>query len=265
MSQTAPQPEARHTDQAVIDLLRVDGAMNVGDLASALGVTATAVRQRLDRLMRNGFVERQAVSGRRGRPSHAYSLTDQGRRGGGDNSRDLAFVLWRELRSVEDPAVRRGLIGRIGAGLAEIDRATVAGATPVERLDGVADLLRRRQVACTVEPQGDGGLPVLTTYSCPYPDLAEADRGICAAERSMIEELVGGSVRLSECRLDGGSCCRFTVGATRRIDPADSVAEPHHGEPLQSRVSRRRMPSSPDVFPEKPAQPPLDSTLEPRP
>ncbi len=236
MTQAAPPPEARHTDQAVIDLLRVDGAMSVGDLAMALGVTATAVRQRLDRLMRNGLIERQAVLGRRGRPSHAYSLTDQGRRVGGDNFRDLAFVLWRELRGVKDPSVRRGLLGRIGAGLAEIDRTTIAGATPLDRLEGVADLLRRRQVACGVDPQGTGGLPVLTTYSCPYPDLAEADRGICAAERSMIEELVGDAVRLSECRLDGGSCCRFTVGASTGIEPLDSSAEPHHDEPLQSRV-----------------------------
>ena len=210
--------------------------MSVGGLASALGVTATAVRQRLDRLMRSGLVERQAVGGRRGRPSHAYSLTEQGRRVGGDNFRDLAFVLWQEIRGVTDPAVRRGLLGRIGAGLAEIDRGTVTGATPLERLGGVADLLRRRQVACGVEPLGDGGLPVLTTYSCPYPDLAEADRGICAAERSMIEELVGGSVRLSECRLDGGSCCRFTVGEAAGIEPADSAAVPRHDEPLQSRV-----------------------------
>lgn len=210
--------------------------MSVGHLASALGVTATAVRQRLDRLMRNGLIERQAVAGRRGRPSHAYSLTEQGRRVGGDNFRDLAFVLWHEIRGVADPAVRRGLLSRIGAGLAEIDRGTVTGTTPLERLGGVADLLRRRQVACGVEPQGDGGLPVLTTYSCPYPDLAEADRGICAAERSMIEELVGSSVRLSECRLDGGSCCRFTVGDAAELAPAATAGQPRHGEPLQSHV-----------------------------
>jgi len=223
----------------VIDLLRVEGAMSVADLAPALRITATAVRQRLDRLLRNGLIERQTLAGRRGRPSHAYSLTAQGRRVGGDNFRDLALVLWREVRGVKDPAIRRGLLGRIGAGLAELaglDRAGIAGATPLERLGGVAESLRRRQIACGVEPQGNGGLPVLTTYSCPYPDLAEADRGICAAERSMIEELVGGAVHLSECRLDGGSCCRFTVGVTTGIEPVDSAPEPRHDEPLQSRV-----------------------------
>lgn len=232
MTHVPSQPEARQTDQAVIDLLRGDAALSVSDLAEALGVTATAIRQRLDRLMRNGLVERTAVGGRRGRPSHAYSLTQQGQKVGGDNFRDLAFVLWREIRGIKDPAIRRGLLGRIGSGLADIERSAVVGDTPTARLDGVANVLRRRQIACGVEPCGDGGLPVLTTYSCPYPDLAEADRGICAAERSMIEELVGNSVRLSECRLDGGSCCRFTVGE----EISDSTAEPRHDEPLQSRV-----------------------------
>lgn len=230
------QPAARHTDQAVIDLLRVDAALSVGELATALGVTATAVRQRLDRLMRGGLVERQAVGGRRGRPSHAYSLTEQGRRVGGDNFRDLALVLWREIRAVKDPHVRRGLLGRIGSGLAAIDAGSIAGTTPAERLGGVAEMLRRRQIACGVESQAEGGLPVLTTYSCPYPDLAEADRGICAAERSMIEELVGDAVRLSECRLDGGSCCRFTVGAEVGGAAISAAGEPDADEPLQSRV-----------------------------
>jgi predicted ArsR family transcriptional regulator len=236
MTNPTSQPAARHTDQAVIDLLRGDTALSVGDLATALGVTATAVRQRLDRLMRSGLVERQSVGGRRGRPSHAYSLTEQGHRLGGDNFRDLALVLWREIRSIKDPHVRRGLLGRIGSGLAEIDRSAVNGATPAERLGGVADLLRRRQIACGVEAQADGGLPVLTTYSCPYPDLAEADRGICAAERSMIEELVGDAVRLSECRLDGGSCCRFTVGAAAGSSGVSVAVDLDADEPLQSRV-----------------------------
>ena len=38
---------------------------------------------------------------------------------------------------------------------------------------------------------------------CPYPELAEQDRGICAVEKMMFSELLGEKVRLSECRLDG--------------------------------------------------------------
>ncbi len=188
--------------------------MGIGDLATAMGVTATAVRQRLDRLMKAGLVERSGGDKPlgRGRPAHRYGLTDKGRRSGGENFRDLALVLWREIRGIQAPDVRRGLLTRIGSAMAGAYRDRVTGPTPEARLERVAELLRERQVSCSVAGvETAGGLPVLTTYACPYPDLAEEDRGICAAERQMLEELVGTDVKLSECRLDGASCCRFTA------------------------------------------------------
>lgn len=239
----APPPRA--VDHAVIDLLRVDEGLGIGELASSLGVTATAVRQRLDRLMRQGLVERSAKGGRRGRPSHAYRLTESGRRVGGDNFHDLALVLWQEIRGIRDAEVRRGLLGRIGTSLAGLHRHDVRGATPRERLHDVAALMRRNDIACIVEepaagPAGAaGGLPVLTSYACPYPDLAEQDRGICAAERVMIEELVGRPVRLAECRLDGGSCCRFSMADQGEDPVADGVG----GRDLRAGAPPRRMPS----------------------
>jgi DeoR family transcriptional regulator, suf operon transcriptional repressor len=229
MSRSVSSAEHRSSDAALIELLLAESPLGIGELAARLGVTATAVRQRLDRLMRAGLVGRSTLahtgdvaagtpgnrSARlRGRPSHVYSLTDKGRRTGGDNFRDLAMVLWREIRSVREPAVRQGLIARIGAAMAEMYRAEISGETPRQRLESTARILRERQISCSVEPAeaSAGSLPVLTSYACPYPDLAEQDRGICAAERMMLQDLVGATVQLSECRLDGGSCCRFTVG-----------------------------------------------------
>lgn len=209
-----PEPlEPKSGDAAVIDLLRLRDSLGIGELAEALGVTATAVRQRLDRLMKAGLIERSAVSRPRGRPAHAYRLTAAGQKLGGENFRDLALVLWREIRSVRDPVVRSGLLGRIGSALAETYRQQVTGSGPTDRLESVAAILREREICCTVAPAGQHGpLPVLTTHACPYPDLAEQDRGICAAERVMLQELVGTNVRLADCRLDGGTVCRFIAG-----------------------------------------------------
>ena len=216
MGSSGPHAQ-RATDAAVIDLLRVDSTLEIGDLAESLGVTATAIRQRLDRLMRAGLVERRTVARPRGRPAHSYSLTAAGRRLGGDNFSDLSLVLWREIRGIREPAVRQGLMSRIGSALAAMYRPEVAGSSVAERLRSLAEVMRRRNVSCDVEAPatGTGDLAVLTSYSCPYPDLAEQDRSICAAERLMLQDLVGTAVTLSECRLDGATCCRFTAGSER--------------------------------------------------
>lgn len=225
--QAASEPQAagdqRAGDAALIELLRPVDGLGVGQIAARLGVTATAVRQRLDRLMTGGMVSRSLrpqSAGNRGRPSHAYSLTEKGRRLGGDNFRDLALVLWREIREIREPAVRRGLIRRIGVALAGFYRDDIAGSTPGERLAGVATLLRERDISCQFDAAdpAHGGLPVLTSFGCPFPELAEQDRGICAAERIMLQHLVGAPVQLAACRLDGGSCCRFTAAEAADAD-----------------------------------------------
>ena len=162
--ESRPPDRYRASDAAVVELLLMENTaasgngdgltigLGVGELATRLGVTATAVRQRLDRLMQAGLVGRTSLStsgsdtaGRpRGRPSHVYSLTDKGRRTGGDNFRDLAFVLWQEIRGVREQAVRQGLIARIGTAMAGMYRDDVSGETPRQRLESAAELLRRQ-------------------------------------------------------------------------------------------------------------------------
>src|SRR6476620_12626357 len=106
------------SDKAMLDVLRRNGAVTISVLVAEMGVTASAVRQRLQRLMADGLIERQAENKGRGRPNHKYSLTEKGQRSGGDNFADMAEVLWDEIKSVSDAEVRRGLLKRIAGRLA---------------------------------------------------------------------------------------------------------------------------------------------------
>jgi DeoR family transcriptional regulator, suf operon transcriptional repressor len=220
----------------LLDLLRRRGPLRIEELTVAAKVTATAVRQRLSRLMESGLVERSVCNSHRGRPSHRYGLTTKGERGPGDNFADLAVVLWREIRAIKDPEVRRGLYQRLASGMADQMRAEVVGETPDERMRSVAAVFARRKVSLAVEDSaahrrteaartgGDADaltvtapnrefvpLPILTALACPYPELAEEDAGICAVERMMFAELIGTNVRLAECRLSGDHFCRFAM------------------------------------------------------
>lgn len=197
-------------DAAVADLLREHGELTISVLAAELSITATAVRQRLNRLMDAKLVKRQAVTQGRGRPCHRYSLTEFGRRESGGNFVDLAFALWSEIRSVADPELRRGLLSRIAGRMAE--SYGIDGKSTEEKMLAIAKLFGERSVPITVSKKGE--LPVLMAKCCPYPTLAEQDRGICAMEKMMFSEMVGEKLHLSECRLDGDTCCTFELSAS---------------------------------------------------
>jgi predicted ArsR family transcriptional regulator len=171
-------------------------------------VTATAVRQRLVRLLAQGYIERTIERAGRGRPGHRYSLTEKGRRKTGANFADLAVALWDEIRSIKDVEVRRGLFARLSRRMAEMYADQIEGETIHEKMQAVSALFADKEIPFSVT--GEGELPVLTALGCPYPELAEQDRGICAVERMMFSELLGEDVRLTHCRLDGeASCCTF--------------------------------------------------------
>jgi DeoR family transcriptional regulator, suf operon transcriptional repressor len=200
------------SDDVLLNYLRRNGAARISDLVAETGVTATAVRQRIQRLMAEGLIERHAEKISRGRPNHRYALTEKGQGRAGNNFSDLAVVLWDEIKAVPNPEIRRGLLKRIADRFVEKYRGTIDGATLGERMASLAGLMNEREVPFEVNESG--GLPVLSALACPYPELAKADRGVCTMEKLMLSEMLGESVRLSACRLDGATCCTFTPSAS---------------------------------------------------
>ncbi len=162
--------------------------------------------------MGQGLIERVTQRHGRGRPSHRYSLTEKGYRKTGANFVDLALALWEELRAINLPQVRRGLLARLASRMAGLYRHLVPQGPLAERMKRLAIIFAERDVPVSVQdsPSHHGAaLPILTVHACPYPQLAEKDRGICALERMVFAELLGREVRLAACRLDGENCCRF--------------------------------------------------------
>lgn len=204
--------QAETSDKTILDCLRRNGPVRISDLVTETGVTATAVRQRIQRMMAGGLIERRVERHGRGRPNHRYALTKKGERQAGDNFSDLAVVLWEEIRSVQDPEVRRGLLKRIADRFVERYRGRVDGETLNKRMESLVGLMEAKEISFEVD--NSGGLPVLSALACPYPELAELDRGVCTMEKLMLSEVLGESVKLSECRLDGASCCTFTPSTT---------------------------------------------------
>lgn len=206
------------SDRALLDLLRRRGPMTVAEMSEQLGVTGTAVRNRLTRLLESGLVERRAEARGRGRPRHAYQASVEAQKRLGQNYADLAVALWEEMMTtVEDRKLRRLLFSRITERLAEMYRGQVSGPGWEGRLVQLTGLLHDRGVEAEVAHEGVGAFPILRQHSCPYYELAETDRAICALERKMFEKVLGRGLRLSQCRLDGDHSCDFQAKQTEVV------------------------------------------------
>jgi len=207
-------------DRSLLDLIRRHGPLTIVEMAERLGVTATAVRNRVTRLVGSGMVERRAESGGRGRPKYTYQASVAAHKRLGQNYADLAVILWDEMmRNVEDRKLRRMIFARITDRLADLYCAQMTGVDWERRLVQLGSILHDRGIETEVTPADGGSMPVLKQHSCPYYELAEVDRAVCSMERKMFEKVLGRSLRLSQCRLDGHRSCDFEAKTIVPIGP----------------------------------------------
>ncbi len=220
-SSAMTQPQLSENDQAMIGLLRVQPEMTVGQLVEDMGVTATAVRQRLTKLMALGLVNRSHTVEGRGRPSHHYVLTEKGRNSLANNLGDLAVVLWQEVQQIQNPETRHRVISGAMERLAVKYESEISGATTEERMASITKLFADRQIPVSLEHEN--GLPVIKVSGCPYPTLATENRDICDMEKELLERIIGQPIDRCQCQQDGDNCCSF------QADRSDSIgAESNH-------------------------------------
>jgi predicted ArsR family transcriptional regulator len=213
-------------DRELLDLIRRRGPLTVTEMAAHLGVTGTAVRNRLARLLATGMVERKAEHVGRGRPRHRYEASVEAQKRLGQNYADLAVVLWGEMMgTLADRRLRRQLFTRITERLAEIYRSRVSGEGWQGQLEQLTHLLLDRGIEAEVASRGDGIAPVLRLHSCPYYELAQSDRAICALERKMFERVLGRGLRLCQCRLNGDRSCDFEAKPVVAVSESPATLE----------------------------------------
>jgi predicted ArsR family transcriptional regulator len=202
-----PALQLSQNDREMIALLRKSSSVTICELTERMGVTATAVRQRLNRLMTLELVERSRTVEGRGRPSHHYTLTDKGRKNSANNFGDLAVVLWEEVQTITDAETRRRVISGAVKRLAEKYESETIGETVEARMRSVVQLFAERQIPISLETSS--GLPVIKIEGCPYPTLAKDNRDICDLEKELLTRVIGQPIDRCQCRQDGDQCCSY--------------------------------------------------------
>ncbi len=195
----------------ILEYMQRKGSATIKELEELLNVTTTAVRQHLNTLQAEGYIERRRVlDAGVGRPHHAYFLTEKVREVFACNCDDLALTLLEEVFALEGKERTAMLLARVGGKLANRYAQSVRATALQARVQELAGALYDKGVLTDVMAS-DSDTIILKTYNCPYHELAQEHREICDMDEDMMRKVLGSEVNLSSCMMDGHAGCSFVV------------------------------------------------------
>ena len=202
-------------DREILEYLHRTNGASTQALCDILGVTRTAIRQRIARLETSGLVSCEKHSQDRGRPKNVYQVTADGLHSLGEDYRELAVVLWESIVGLTDSDVKQDLISQVQNRLAErFRRKLTESSSLADSLDQLAESMKAN--GFNVETDHSSSLPILRETNCPFPMLADVDETICQVERQVLEQVIGAPVEFKHRCRDGHHCCEFEVQVATR-------------------------------------------------
>jgi predicted ArsR family transcriptional regulator len=190
--------------------------MTVRELVGALGVTTTAVRLQVDRLVGDGILTVEKRGGRRGRPSDVFRLSDRARGLVSHQYDKLIDYMLAELTDRDGPDKVRDLLSRVAARMADGYAKRLSGDTVKDKLSMLVGVLHEQDIPAEVSEEGDR--LILRQCGCPYFKLARTNRAICGVHIRVLNRLAGEQVRRVRCLAHGDTRCEFEVKSNGHAD-----------------------------------------------
>jgi predicted ArsR family transcriptional regulator len=197
------------TRQEILAYLRRHGEATVRELAECLGLTATGIRQHLTVLERDGLVEVHETRGRVGRPALVYALSPAGMSLFPNRHDDLANLLLTEIRTIAGSQGLQSVLMRVAARSAEAYEGRVAGRDLGARVAEATAVINER--GCVAETEASAGEYRIHQFTCPFPNVARHNSGVCALEVEFVRRLTGGDVKLVRSLLRGDKSCTYRI------------------------------------------------------
>ncbi|MDE0199857.1 MAG: MarR family transcriptional regulator [Caldilineaceae bacterium] len=203
-------PDQNSPAWQILEYLQRNPSATIKDFESLLGVTTTAVRQHLNALQADGYLDRREERSGVGRPHYIYVATDAARELFACRCDVLALTMLQEMYGMVGAEQMGTLLNRVGVRLAERYAESVSAAELQHRVEELAGALSRQGVLTDVTASESNTI-ALKMYNCPYHDLAIAHREICEMDQLMMQQALGADVSLDDCIMDGHGNCSFVI------------------------------------------------------
>lgn len=188
---------------AILDLLKVQGPLNVPVLAGLLGINRTAVRQQLAVLQREGLVDVRVERRKVGRPTHLFTLTEKAESLFPQAYGPIAVTLLRQLRKVDGEGKVDTLFARRTRELLAQYRGRLEGMSLAEQFRELARI--RADEGYMASAKGR----CLTEHHCPIAALAKEFPEACRQEKILFETALGMKLDRTSHIASGDRSCTY--------------------------------------------------------
>ena len=186
MSVTSAQSATR---RAILLTIKKHGEARAEELAEALAITPSAVRQHLSALVAEGLLGVREQRGAAGRPKHFYSVTSAAEDLFPKTYGDLTCELLDYL-AADEPGMVDRLFDRRRQRRVEQAEARLAGRSFPERVEELARILDEDGYLAAVERDGEDGTWYIVEHNCAILEVAFRYGQACSSEIGFLREVM---------------------------------------------------------------------------
>jgi len=199
------------TREELLRALKTQGPQTAATLSRSLQISPTAVRQHLERLQAEGWVELAGLQRGSGRPRHVYALTPQADRLFSQQYDRLALDLLSALERLSDEGE---LLRRVLAARRQIWHERygprLAGKSLTEQIALIGEMMSERGNLAEQAIEPDGTY-LLIEHHCSIGQVAVRYPILCEEEQTWLQEVLRTRVERLQSRASGDPACTFRV------------------------------------------------------
>ena len=196
----------------ILASLKKDGPQTAQQLAEPLSLSSMGSRKHLLSLEAEGLVSSYSLSGKQGRPSQMWKLTEAGHSHFPQRHDQLIVTLIDSVREVfGDDGLDRLISNREQAMQQQYQQALSSLSGLPEKLSKLAELRTNEGYMATTAQDGKDWL--LIEHHCPICAAATSCQGFCRSELALFQQLFAGSadVNREQWLMDGGQRCVYRL------------------------------------------------------
>ena len=208
MNQTATLASLPSTRREILTILKERGGVRAEELATALGITVSAVRQHLSALDAAGLVGHRELRGGPGRPKFVFQLAP---------AAEVLFpqaygALANELLDIleeEDPGVAKRVFERLCENNVTMTHQRMDEKSFHERVETAVAMFESRGFLPRLENLPSGGFR-LSLANCPVLEVARKHNRVCECGAAVLTPAFpDAEIAHTEVVLDGAHACVY--------------------------------------------------------